>query len=262
MSDVSKKWVKEKCSEMFDVNECPEYDLLVNYSNGKLDKDENHQIETHLNKCHLCYTVMENLESVDEKKVDLASDEIMSLLKINNSNSEIISETNRQNKFLNSLWGFVKRKPSIRYSFSAGLSFTLVLVVAYQLIKPDYYDLARLNDQEKEMIMISVENQRGTDLTEQTEEDLSLLLQNEESILGFIPTFNATNINNSLRILNNAYSNTEDSFYKEKYAYFISKLHLMNNDESNAKVWLNKVLDYKSETLYSKYAIQILKNLE
>ncbi|MFA8341958.1 MAG: hypothetical protein ACEPO8_03185 [Rhodothermaceae bacterium] len=261
MSDISRQWLEEVQTEMFDLDECPEYDLLVKYSGRKMSKSFNHHIETHLSNCELCSSVVNSLSCADTNKiVEKSSEEIISSIERSYSKNSALTDKIKYN--LKDLYSLIFGSPAFKYSFSTVLVLIIAGFVSHQLLKPEYYELARINPTEKEMIMLSVENLRGEKEIKKTSSDISFLLENETSFLGFIPNFNEIKLNHSLKILTSAFNSNTDSFYKEKYAYFIGKTYLMKNDIKSAVDWFTKVTDSKSETMYSKLAGKILSELK
>lgn len=261
MSDISKQWLEEVQTEMFDLDECPEYDLLVKYSGEKMQKGFNHKIETHLSNCELCSSVVKSLSYADNNKIiEKSSEEIMASIERSYSKNSALTDKIKQN--LKNIYSLVFETPAFRYSFSAALILIVAGFSSYQLLKPEYYELAKINPTEKEMIMLSVENLRGDNEVKNTSSDISFLLENETSFLGFIPEFSEEKLNHSLKVLTSAFNSNTDSFYKEKYAYFIGKTYLMKNDIKSAVDWFTKVTDSKSETMYSKLAGKILSELK
>jgi len=259
MYDISKQWLEEVQSEIFEKSKCPEYDLLVKYSEKKLKKRFNHKIESHLLNCKLCDSVVNGLsDSVTNKQIENDSKEV--ILAIENNYSPSIGFGEKIINNIRKLYSVVFDIPVLKYSAFAVSILIISAIASHNLFKPKYYELAKFNPSEKEMILLSVDNLRGEEATEVTP-DISMLLENETSFLGFIPKFDNIRLQNSLELLTQIYNSDTDPFYKEKYAYFIGKTYLMKADRQNAVKWFTKVTEFKSETLYSKLANRILSEL-
>ncbi len=256
-------WSNSFVEELYQHSDCPDFALLSDYANNKLQNFQIFDVENHLTECRFCSAVVDSLQEItDSQLIENEAKLIVNKIESNVLNKKTSDLDEKINfsfiPFISNLF----QKNVIRYSFSALLIFALIYVFSYKIITPEYYYLARLNPTETEMIKLSSSSTRGNDATQLSNQDITSLLDAETQILGLFPVFDKTKIEKAIKSLTAAYNSTDENFYQQKYAYFLGKAFLMENDKATALKWFITVDNIKLESFYKNSANNLISKLK
>jgi FimV-like protein len=117
----------------------------------------------------------------------------------------------------------------------------LVFYGGYRLSLPEYYKLAVLTQSEQKNLSPGT---RGAPSAFRSEFALGAeaLLSASRNKWGIIPYFDLQQVMQAITHLQNAFAQTADPVCRNKYAFYLGKAYLMQEDVAAARQWLNKVL--------------------
>ena len=266
MTTNSFNWSDTKINDLFNTLDCPEFDTLTAYHNNKVSKKIAKQIEKHILDCKLCASVIEGLPEIDnlehvDSLVQKANTKIDSIVESNTvSDSKDFKDSNTIFSTFKLIFTRMERPLYIGYATAMlVLCITLFSITQKQ---PQYYDIASLNQQEQEMLMLINNQNRGDYEENEFSQGAVLLLDAEYRKVGVLLSFDNQKINDDISHLKKAYNLSNEPFYQNKYAYFIGKAYLMNSDLERAKEWLKVVVQSDKSAAYQDAAIDLLNDVQ
>jgi len=259
VTNNGKNWFNSILNQLLGGTYCPEFNVLVAYHKESVSLKIGRQTEKHLLDCELCSSVVESLPLVgDLNRIDREVEQVNARIRDYNRAegppARIRRQLGRMQPILSS--------PIFRYSLAAGFLTLIFYNVVVQYLTPPYYDIAALNPEERNMLLLVNESQRGD---RQRWPELSqgafLLLNAEQKKWGLIPSFEVQKVQQAITHLRTAFDTSTEPFYRNKYAYFLGKAYLMQSDAVTARQWLEKVVNASSSKAYHQAGSRLLKRL-
>jgi hypothetical protein len=271
ITNNGKNWIDSILSQFMGGTECPEFNLLVGYHEGSASSKIGRQIEKHLLDCELCSSVVESLPLVGDlskigREVELVNDRLrdynkaegMAALSLNTLEKKLASIRRRSGR-LQPILG----SPAFRYSIAAAFLIVVLYSVAMQYLMPQYYEVATLSSEERNMLLLFTESKRGdVQSGGESSEGALLLLSADQKRWWLLPSFDQEKVQQATSHLHAAFESSTEPFYRNKYAYFIGKAYLMQTDAVNARQWLETVVNAPSSKAYHQAASRLLKRLQ
>jgi len=136
----------------------------------------------------------------------------------------------------------------------------LALYGGYRLSLPEYYELALLTQSEQKNLYPET---RGEPSASQSEfaQGAEALLSASRYKWGLIPYFDPQQVMKAITHLQDAYAQTDDPVSRNKYACYLGKAYLMQEDVATARQWLNRVLASEA-VAYQDEAKSLLERLD
>ena len=270
MTNNGKNWFNSILNQLLGGTYCPEFNVLVAYHKESVSLKIGRQTEKHLLDCELCSSVVESLPLVgDLNRIDREVEQVNARIRDYNraegTPAPSVKTSEKKPARIRRQLGRMQpilSSPIFRYSLAAAFLTLIFYNVAVQYLTPPYYDIASLNPEERNMLLLVNESQRGD---RQRGAELSqgafFLLNAEQKKWGLIPSFEVQKVQQAISHLRTAFETSTQPFYRNKYAYFIGKAHLMQADAGNARQWLETVVNAPSSKAYHPAARRLLKRL-
>ena len=265
-----KNWFNSILNQFMGSTNCPEFDVLVAYHKDNVSLKIERQIEGHLLDCELCSSVVEslplvvNLNRIDEE-VEQVKEKIRNYNRAEGPPAPSVKTSEKKPARIRRQLGRMQpilSSPIFRYSLAAAFLTLIFYNVAVQYLTPQYYDIASLNPEEQNMLLLDNESQRGDwQRGAELSQGAFLLLNAEQKKWGLIPSFEVQRVQQAISHLLTAIETSTEPFYHNKYAYFLGKAYLMQSDVVTARQWLEKVVNAPSSKAYHQAASRLLKRL-
>jgi len=219
-------------------------EIIEAYILNRLPETEKEAFEAHVYGCDVCFEEVQFLQDLEQAAHETRQDASVV------SHAKITPKSPRSQVSRRSL------------HFTAAATFLiLAIMAAIQLSRPQYYSIAKLIDEERKSLIVS---ERGQSQLSAPEQDFragaTALLQAQEARFLFFPYFDRAKTDNAISHLRQAYRADENSFKRNKYAYFIGKAYLMQANADSARVWLQRILD-RNDSVYQKEVRELLNSL-
>jgi len=270
VTNNGKNWFNSMLNQLLGGTYCPEFNVLVAYHKESVSLKIGRQTEKHLLDCELCSSVVESLPLVgDLNRIDREVEQVNARIRDYNraegTPAPSVKTSEKKPARIRRQLGRMQpilSSPIFRYSLAAGFLTLIFYNVVVQYLTPPYYDIAALNPEERNMLLLVNESQRGD---RQRWPELSqgafLLLNAEQKKWGLIPSFEVQKVQQAITHLRTAFDTSTEPFYRNKYAYFLGKAYLMQSDAVTARQWLEKVVNASSSKAYHQAGSRLLKRL-
>ncbi len=169
MTNNGKNWFNSILNQFMGSTNCPEFDVLVAYHKDNVSLKIERQIQGHLLDCELCSYVVESLPLVgDLNRIDQEVEQVNARIRDYNraegTPAPSVKTSEKKPARIRRQLGRMQpilSSPIFRYSLAAAFLTLIFYNVAVQYLTPQYYEVASLNPEEQNMLLLDNESQRG-----------------------------------------------------------------------------------------------------